>query len=241
MKTISLLFLFLFIVSCNITSPKNNDSSTIVIMFDDGRISIFNNALPILSKYGILATNAIVTKNIGNDYTLSWNQVALLDTLYGWETASHTYSHPHLNELDYDDFVFQMQKSYNDIVSHNLQVNTLAIPYGTMRDDQYQIAARYYKNIRNSIDLHIKSPVNRKFLGCFTVHKDTQLSEIYDRIYYAYQNNEIILILLFHGIDNSGNEYSYSIENFEKVIKFIKKNNFKTATLNQALENIKNE
>ncbi len=207
----------------------------IVIMFDDGRKSVYENALPIMEKYDIVGTNAIVTGNIGKSGAITWEQITLLDTLYHWETASHTYSHPHLNELNEQDFRFQMEKSLNDIKMHNLKVNTLAIPYGTIREEQYEVAAEYYKNIRNSTDIHFSLPINSKFLGCYTVHNQTTVSQIKDRILSAQENNEPLLIILFHDIGKNPSEYSYPPENFEKVLYFIHSNRFRTATLNNAL------
>ncbi len=234
-KLIVLLFFAFFILSCNITGTRLSSYPYIVIMFDDGRISVYEKAFPIMKKYGIVATNAIVTKNVGNPYCQSWKQICELENNYGWETASHTYDHPHLNLLSDDQFIFEMQKSSDDLKKHNLNPVTLAIPYGEMRPNQYPLAAKYYNFVRNSNDTHTKLPINSNALGCFTVHSDTELSEIYDRIFYAKMKNEPLLIILFHDVGNENSEYNYDEIKFEKLMKFLVENQFRTSTLRNAM------
>ena len=233
------LLLFLLILSCGITDNSPIKYPYIVIMFDDGRASVYDNAFPIMEKYGIVGTNAIVTKNVDSRNTQTWKQITELEHKYGWETASHTYDHPHLNLLSDNDFRFEMEKSLQDLKNHNLNPVSLAIPYGEITPQQYEIAGEYYQFVRNSNDIHTTLPINSKMIGCLTVHNYTKLSEIYDRIDFAQEANEPLLVILFHDVGNKNdNSYNYSLDKFEKLMKYISEHHLNTSTLRDAMKNL---
>lgn len=89
------------------------------ITFDDAYISVFEHALPILSRAGVPATVFVPTSFPDSTSPMSWQGIEeWLDTPHaaelicmtweqlrelrrqGWEVGSHTRSHPHLTTLD---------------------------------------------------------------------------------------------------------------------------------------------
>jgi peptidoglycan/xylan/chitin deacetylase (PgdA/CDA1 family) len=76
---------------------KNLPSNSVVITFDDGKRDQYENAYPILKKYGYPATFFIETGAIGEADTMTWEMVKdLADN--GMEIGSHTLSHPYLSK-----------------------------------------------------------------------------------------------------------------------------------------------
>jgi peptidoglycan/xylan/chitin deacetylase (PgdA/CDA1 family) len=71
----------------------------IVITFDDGDISVYTTAFPILQKYGLTGVVYIVGNYMGTDGYMSADQIKAL-TAAGWEVGSHSRSHRDLSKLE---------------------------------------------------------------------------------------------------------------------------------------------
>lgn len=88
----------------------SKDEKKFAITFDDGYESVYDEAFPILAKYGFKATVFVITNFIGKenlwDVNIGWKkfkhlnakQILELDS-NGWEIASHTCNHKSLNHL----------------------------------------------------------------------------------------------------------------------------------------------
>lgn len=70
----------------------------IVISFDDGYVSAYTAALPILEEFHLAGTFYIVTGFVDQPRYLTWEQVLALDRA-GMEIGSHTRTHPDLTKL----------------------------------------------------------------------------------------------------------------------------------------------
>lgn len=121
----------------------------VVITFDDGWESQYENALPVLKKYGFIATFFITTDDIGEKDFLSWEQVKKL-TAMGMEIGSHTESHPMLTDSSEEELRRELSGS-KSIIEENIgsEVRVLAYPYGlydahiiSMAKDAGYLAAR---------------------------------------------------------------------------------------------------
>lgn len=70
----------------------------VVLTFDDGYVSAYTAALPLLQQYGMTATFFIITDLVGQAGYVSWEQVAELAAA-GMEIGAHTITHPDLRSL----------------------------------------------------------------------------------------------------------------------------------------------
>lgn len=120
----------------NISLPKN----PVVIVADDGHISVYKEMLPIVKKYRIPVTLFIYPSAISNaSYAMTWDQLRELKATGLFDFQSHTYWHPNFNierrrlsPEGYDKFVdMQMNKS-REKIKKELDVNAdmLAWPFG---------------------------------------------------------------------------------------------------------------
>ena len=107
-RQIGILFIVIVLASlitvqATVTLAPKIPASTekvVVLMFDDGWISQYTNALPILESYGFKASFAIYPKAIDGKYPdyMSWAQIETLSK-NGYDIESHTYSHLDLDKL----------------------------------------------------------------------------------------------------------------------------------------------
>ncbi|KAA3606509.1 MAG: polysaccharide deacetylase family protein [Calditrichaeota bacterium] len=100
----------------------SNEDKKFAITFDDGYESVYENAFPILKKYGFKATVFVITNFINKenlwDVNIGWKkfkhlsekQILELDAS-GWEIASHTCNHKSLSHLNDKDLKSELQDS----------------------------------------------------------------------------------------------------------------------------------
>ena len=71
----------------------------VILTFDDGHVSNYKNALPILLEYRLKATFFITAGFIGNNPMMDWRQIRALHAA-GMEIGSHTLTHRPPSTLD---------------------------------------------------------------------------------------------------------------------------------------------
>ena len=104
----------------------------VVITFDDGHQSVYENALPIMSEYGFPGVFYIVANRINGspDFVTIPQIKEMIDA--GWEIGSHSYSHADLT-LNHAIADKEIGQSKNDLESAlSTSVETFAYPYGTI-------------------------------------------------------------------------------------------------------------
>ncbi len=130
----------------SVTIPEN----PIVVTFDDGYLSNYEIAYPILKELEIPATIFVVTDTVGelagggkvNNSHFSWEQAREMESSGLIEIQSHTVTHPKMTTLDLDEMIRQIRKSKYE-VEKNLgrECDMLAYPYGDY-NEQIKAAAR---------------------------------------------------------------------------------------------------
>ena len=110
----------------------------VVITIDDGWISAFTIAYPILKKFGFTATLFIYTGFIGGDMAMNWSQVKEMAE-NGFDIQSHTHSYQSLTMARENDsfknyFNFLIEEIENSKIAIRKHLNRecryLAYPYG---------------------------------------------------------------------------------------------------------------
>lgn len=89
----------------------------VMITFDDGYLDNYQNAAPVLEKYGLRALVNIIVQKIGTPEYMSWDQVAELERK-NIDIGSHTMSHPDLTSLAAAELKDELSGSSAAITSH---------------------------------------------------------------------------------------------------------------------------
>ncbi len=117
---------------------------SVVIVADDGHISMYTYMLPLAKKYNIPVTLFVYPSAISNaSYAMTWQQLRDLKKTGLFDIQCHTYWHPNFNHekkrlapAEYDKFIdFQFRKS-KDKLEKELggRVDLLAWPFGIFND-----------------------------------------------------------------------------------------------------------
>jgi peptidoglycan/xylan/chitin deacetylase (PgdA/CDA1 family) len=110
--------------------------AVIAFTFDDGYISDYDLAYPILKKYGIRGTSYIIGKFPDNNTpdTLSWAQIKEM-AAWGWCFGCHTYNHVDMTTLS-DDAIRQSLEAENQAFTNQGMPVPQIIAYPSGKYDQ---------------------------------------------------------------------------------------------------------
>jgi peptidoglycan/xylan/chitin deacetylase (PgdA/CDA1 family) len=105
----------------------------VVLTFDDGDADVYNNAFPIMQKYGFTGLMYIVANYMGTDGFMTADQIKQM-VQAGWEVGSHSMSHPDFSKPGVDLYaeVIQSRKELESAL--DAPVLTFAYPNGTITD-----------------------------------------------------------------------------------------------------------
>lgn len=105
---------------------------SVIITIDDAYSSVFNNAWPILKKYGLPFTLFVSTDVIDNKTPgyMSWEEIRILRD-NGVTIGSQTKSHPHMHNLSENQIVKELEFSNSRFVKEiGSKPEIFAYPYG---------------------------------------------------------------------------------------------------------------
>ncbi len=111
-------------------SSAANDEKIVVITFDDGDITNFTTAMPQLTERSMPAEFYITTDWIGNEFSMSADQLRKLDEA-GMAIDSHGKTHLYLSDMDENEQRQELEiskQTLEDILGK--PINTIALPGG---------------------------------------------------------------------------------------------------------------
>jgi len=116
-----------------------------VISFDDGDITVYTQAFPIMQEFGFIGINYLVANRLEVEGYMRPAQIKELSAA-GWEVGSHSMSHADLTKLS--DPTWEIEESRLVLESAlGVPVETFAYPFGldndliTTKTRQFYIAA----------------------------------------------------------------------------------------------------
>jgi peptidoglycan/xylan/chitin deacetylase (PgdA/CDA1 family) len=115
----------------------------VVISFDDGDITVYTEAYPIMKELGFVGVNYLVANYINAEGYMSVDQLKELSAA-GWEVGSHTMSHRDLTAPgDTNWQLYQSRVTLEELLG--VEVPTLAYPYGISNENVESLARDTYR------------------------------------------------------------------------------------------------
>ncbi len=222
-------------------TPQAWNRALVSVTFDDGWASQYNNALPILNKYGLKGTFYIISGELSDqpDYMTS-SQVNNLH-LQGMEIGSHTVSHVDLTQASQATLVNQMSQS--QLVLQNTigaPVTNLAYPYGAYNANTIAVGQQYYQSQRSvNRGYNTKDNMDVTQLKIYEVDSDISNAQVEAWIQGAIEQ-KAWLILVYHevGMSIGGDIYHVSTANLDSQMNYLKNSGVQVVTVNQALNEL---
>ncbi len=209
------------------------------ISLDDGWASQYNLAFPLLQQSGMKATYYVTTGLLGQASYFSQSDVTTLAQA-GEQIADHTITHPHLTQITASEVEHEIHDSQITLqgLSHQT-VNDIASPYGETNIPVLNQIKQYYGSHRGiETGYNSKDNFDVYDLRVQSVVSTTTLAEIQSWIDTA-MRDKTWLILVYHQVDNSGSEFATTPAAFTQQLQAIQAKGIKTATVGEALAEIK--
>jgi peptidoglycan/xylan/chitin deacetylase (PgdA/CDA1 family) len=131
-KTISVELLATAIKNGALLPPR-----PILLTFDDGTLSTFNNAFPIMQKYNFTGTTYIIYNYIGAENYMNADELHKL-VAAGWEIGSHSLSHENLTlyPKHQNNEIIESRRRLQSLL--DVPILSFAYPFGAYDKDSLQ-------------------------------------------------------------------------------------------------------
>lgn len=94
----------------NVAEGDDLPDKSVMITFDDGHISHYDKALPILRELGLKAAFFLVVNDIAKPYRINWQQARDINRA-GMDIGSHSMNHVVLNGFSYQRLIAELKSS----------------------------------------------------------------------------------------------------------------------------------
>jgi peptidoglycan/xylan/chitin deacetylase (PgdA/CDA1 family) len=222
---------------------KPFDQPLITITFDDGWESVYTQALPVLQKYGFHSTQYVITGTFTNYSYMSEAQLKSMKAS-GHDVAAHTITHPDLTTLTDDQLDKELKNSQNTINKDFGTTQDFTSPYGAYNAHTLQEIGKFYRSQKNAEGdpnaneletINVKQSFDALNIKSYSVRDSTTIYDLQKLVEDAQKHNGW-LVLTYHQIDYSREQYSVNPQEFEKQIKFLSSQNVRSATMGQVLD-----
>ena len=144
---IILLSSYLFLISYSLAEPIK----AAIITFDDGRLSQYNYAKPILDKYNFKATFYIICNSVGKENRMTWDNIQSLEE-EGHEIGSHSMNHLRFGNLSDNEIKYEIIESKKCLENKGVNVTSFSFPFndGDNNTTILKIIADNYYNARTA-------------------------------------------------------------------------------------------
>ena len=117
-------------------------SKPIMLTFDDGYDNAYTTAMPLLQKYNLKASFAIITGFVGRPGYMSWEQIKDLKK-NGFQIVSHSVNHPNLATISLQKLTYELHQSKSTLDSVlNQDTKVIVYPSGKYNDQVIDLARK---------------------------------------------------------------------------------------------------
>jgi peptidoglycan/xylan/chitin deacetylase (PgdA/CDA1 family) len=223
-------------------TPVGFNRAMVSLTFDDGWRSQYDNALPILTKYGMSATFYLLTETV--DYP-DYMTVGMMQNLKnaGHELDSHTISHPHLPQLTIakiDNELSQSQAQLRQWFGASV-ADDFASPYGEYNATTLTEIKKFYRSHRSTDEgFNSKDNFDIYNIKVQNILNTTPASQVKAWVEQS-QREHTWLVLVYHEVATAVEDPTYSISpaDLDAQLAAIKANGIAVRTVGQALDEIK--
>jgi peptidoglycan/xylan/chitin deacetylase (PgdA/CDA1 family) len=247
LKLLVITVLVILIFAAGIFSTANpskaaSTSGVVSIVFDDGVISQFNNAFPLMQQHGFSGTYYIISDKVGTANYMTISDLQALQNA-GSEIASHSVDHQAFTYLTDTQINNQCNISQRFLRENGLVAVNFAYPSGYANSHTDSIVLNYYRSARHSYGdgylmpippTGISMSIPMGFAG--ETGDSSVLVRDQEIVNQAHATNSWVIIF-FHEIITTPVTSPYAIEqnNFAVFLNYVANSGVQVLTVDQAL------
>lgn len=206
--------------------------------FDDGYLSVYQNAIPMLNNAGMKSTQYIIAETLGGGFSGYVNAAQVISMqAQGHEIGAHSNTHADLTLSSPAELLNEVSGSKNTLENAGVNIiSSFAYPYGNYNAAVIQalVSAGYEAGRSAYPDSENYKDTNKYELRVVDVQLLTPVSTVKSWIDQAIANRSWV-ILMYHQIDNSGDQYSTLPANLQEVINYAKSTGILVVTNKQGV------
>jgi peptidoglycan/xylan/chitin deacetylase (PgdA/CDA1 family) len=218
--------------------PEGFKRGLVSITWDDGVESQYTKAFPLHKKYNLPGSFFLISGDLDKDFYMTTAQAKEVQSA-GNELGSHTVTHPHLPSLKPNAIEKELRQSQSDLrTKFGTSFQDFVTPYGEYNDQVMTVIKKYYKAHRSvEVGYNAKNTFDIDDIVVQNVYTTTSPSQVESWVEKA-KTDKTWLVLVYHQVDNPGDEYSVSSSNLDTEFNSIKNSGLQAKTVNQALEEL---
>lgn len=226
---------FSLVQTGNQSDPVLFDTGLVAIHFDDGWLSSYENALPILDAAGFKSTHFITTEYLGPTFPGYVKPSHVRDMeARGHEIGAHTRTHPDLTSLSISQARSEIAGSREDLLGFGLNtIDFFAYPFGAYNQQIIALVQEAGFRAARSSD----GGYNLKTEDIWTLNRQpmtntTTFTQVKGYIDKAMADRSLV-ILLFHEVDTNTHTYNVTPALFQQIVNYMKTKGIEPVTMQE--------
>lgn len=218
----------------------------VAMTFDDGFLTDYTNAYPLMTEKGIKGTSYITTNWVGNSGFMTWDNIRELRD-NGWDIQCHTHTHPPLGQRTEEEIRYEIETLNASFLANGFELPSHhAYPYGSTSAIARAVLSEYRLTMRRTTNPNISNinyrnsvdPLSLRGLGV-----DIQTVEHLNRIkanLLETKNTGGMVILFAHEIIQSPGDLQYkAVESYlADVFNYINEIGIESVTISEMYESL---
>jgi len=221
---------------CSYPSPTQGKMT---LRFDDGLISVYDTAFPIMAEYGYPGVAGLVTSAVDQrNYTMSVDQLTEMQES-GWDIVSHSKYHRLTHDSPAGFVDDELRESQSFLIQNGFEKGSrfYIAPQGMGSATIMEKLKQYYCMTSFSNPLMNNAYPYQYIVGGRAVTLDTPTETIKEWIDQANEYG-FWLVLMFHRIEDSDDHYAYAIDSFAEIIDYIDSVSIPVVTFSEVYDNL---
>lgn len=222
----------------NLAPTNKFDQGMVSFNFDDGYLSVYQNAIPMLNAANIKSTQYIISETLAGDFSGYVNAAQVLAMqAQGHEIGAHSVTHADLILSTPTDLTNEVSGSKLALESAGVNIiSSFAYPYGDYNSAVIQalISAGYEAGRGAYPDGENYKDTNKYELKVVDVQNSTPVETVKAWVDQAVANKSWV-IFMYHQIDNGGDQYSTTPTKLQEEINYVVSKGVKTVTNKQGV------
>ncbi|MFC9540799.1 polysaccharide deacetylase family protein [Lysinibacillus sp. NPDC056959] len=201
---------------------NRKSKGNVLLHFDDGFISQYTNAFPLMLARGFVGSVGVISGSVG---TTGYMNLAQLKELYnyGWDLFNHTVTHQDLSTLSINHIQAELDVCREWLISNGFSrtADFVAYPYGGYNNDVLEVMKNYKLGRSIREEYEILPPIQPHLLKTVILYNNVEEITFRNAIDYVIETGATVIFLHHKVEDVNTDEMNYPTEKFKNMLDYL--------------------